>query len=187
MSGWRRTLITVFIVVSVLAQVLQNLDIGYLPYPQERSAVTPAVSLANEARWIVESYGFYAGLNGVWRMFSPVHRFDWWWHVIATDPDGRDRELSTPSDTGRAGLESFFVDFRETKFLLNLWTRAPMQQAYIDHRCREEQHLGHTPASIRLEMNWRAIVPPDQAASRGDHRDPVIGTAVIAQRACERR
>lgn len=186
MTDWRKALISAFIAISVATQVLTNLGVGYLPYPGAPGPQTELVAAANNVRWGFDSVGFYTGLNGMWRMFSPVHKYDWWWRVIATDSDGRDRELSTPSYTGRTGLDSFFVDFRETKFLLNMWTRPPMEQAYIDHRCREEQSAGRTPASIRLELEWRNILPPDQAAARGDHRSPQVQTYVMAQRGCGR-
>lgn len=181
----RRVLVSAFIVISVLTQVLQNLGVTYYaPHPAEGGPLYAGAVALNQGRWLLETYGFYTGLNGYWRMFSPVHRHDWWWTVVATDPDGRERLLSTPSDTGRTGLESFFVDFRETKTLLNLWTRPPMQQAYIDHRCREEQRSGRAPTTIRLEMTWRGIVGQQDAATRGDHREAQSYTTVMARRAC---
>jgi len=186
MTRWRKALIATKALISVLTQVFTNLGVGYLAYPSTDGPAAAAVSAANEGRWLVDSFGFYTGINGFWRMFSPVHRYDWWWRVVATDPDGRDRELSTPSYTGRTGVDSFFVDFRETKFLLNLWTRPPMQNAYIDSRCREEQRAGRAPSAIRLEMSWRAILPPEQAAARGDHRDPQVYSNVMAQQPCAR-
>lgn len=187
MRSSRKALISAFIVISLVAQVFTNLAVGYLSYPTSDAPTYGAVTALNEGRWLVDTYGFYAGLNGYWRMFSPVHRYDWWWRVIATDAAGRDRDLSTPSYTGRTGTDSFFVDFRETKFLLNLWTRPPMQQAYIDSRCREEQARSRAPASIRLEMTWRTILKPEEAAAKGDHREAQSYSTVMAQRACVAR
>ncbi len=186
MTRWRKALISAFIALSVGTQVLTNLAVGSVPEPASAGPVSSVVGVVNYGRWLVDSYAFYTGLNGLWRMFSPVHRYDWWWRVIATDPNGRARELSTPSDTGRVGLGSFFVDFRETKFLLNMWTRPPMQSAYLDHRCREEEHAGRMPTSVRLELDWRNILPPDQAAARGDHRGPQVQAYAMASRACTR-
>lgn len=187
MGRTRKALISAFIVVSVLTQVFQNLSVGYVPYPAERGPLYAAVGAIDQGRWLLETFGFYTGTNGYWRMFSPVHRYDWSWRVIATDPDGRDRDLSSPSYTGHTGPEAFFVDFRETKMLLNLWTRPPMQSAYIDHRCREEQRAGRAPVFVRLEMSWRAIVPPDEAAARSDHRHPNWYSTVMARGPCTRR
>lgn len=167
--------------------MLHNLGVGYLTYPAPSGPLYAATAAIDQGRWLLESYGFYVGLDGYWRMFSPVHRYDWAWRVIAIDPGGQERLLSSPSETGRTGLDSFFVDFRETKMLLNMWTRPPMQQAYIDHRCREEERAGRGPSSIRLEMLWRAILPPQQAAAKGDHRDATTYANVMAERTCVRR
>lgn len=179
--GLRRAAISAFIVVCLATQTLQNLALTYFPDP---AAAGGLAGVANQARWGFEQFGFWTGTNTYWRMFSPIHKYDWWWRVFAFEPDGSWREIASPSVSSRSSLESFFVDYRETKLLLNLWTRPPMQTAYIEHRCREERAAGRAPARIQLMLQWRPILPPHEALERGDHRGTEIGTSLMAEGRC---
>lgn len=165
----RKLLISAFILVNVAAQVAQNV---------------PSLPLPDLGRQALEQYGFWTGVNAYWRMFSPIHRMDWYWRTVVTDASG-ERELDTPPSVGRPGVGTTLADFREAKLLLNLWTRPPMQAAYLDHRCREERRSGRSPSSIRLELYTRPILPPAEAAARGDHRGGAWSSRVMAVWNCQ--
>lgn len=180
-SRLRRVTVSAFIVLCIATQVLQNLAVTYFPNPGDAGGLA---GVGNQARWYLDQFGFWTGTNTYWRMFSPIHKYDWWWRVFSFDADGSWREIATPSASKGSSLESFFVDYRETKLLLNLWTRPSMQAAYIDHRCREERALGRSPAKIQMILQWRPIVPPEQALGHRDHRSSEIGTSLMAERAC---
>lgn len=68
--------------------------------------------------------------------------------------------------------------------LLNLWRRPPMQAAYADHLCRAEARAGRQVRSVRLELYWRNILPPDDAAARGSHRDENVYSQLMGEYPC---
>lgn len=180
----RKIALSAFITVCLVTQVLQNLAVGYptapadAPYP-----VRVATWVGASARWGFDTFGFWTGTNTFWRMFSPVHKYDWWWTVTALYPDGSARSLPSPSAANTAPAP-FFIDFRETKLLLNLWNRPQMQAAYADHLCRQEAAAGRPPQRIRLDVTWRAIVAPDLAARTGSHSGPQVNTRTMGEFAC---
>lgn len=183
-TGMRKALISVFIVISIATQVLQNLNVPYVrDDPQAPYAARVATWTMNQVHWGFETYGFYTGTNVYWRMFSPVHRYDWWWRIEGVMDQGV-RDLPSPSATGHQGAEAFFTDFRETKILLNLWPRPLMQAAYADYLCQGEARAGRPLRSVRLEMYWRNILPPAEAAARGDHRDDHVSSTVMGEYPC---
>jgi hypothetical protein len=166
-------LISAFIVLNVAAQVAQNVPLGRVPVLAQVGAA-------------LEQYAFWMGTNAYWRMFSPVHKMDWYWRTVATDPSGVEREIATPASVGSRDPVSLLTEFREAKLLLNLWTRVPMQAAYLDHRCRAERAAGYKPASIRLELFSRPIRSPAEAATLGDHRGEKWSAEVVAVWNCPR-
>ncbi len=180
----RKPVVSAFIAVCLITQILQNMAIGYpvgpetSPYPVRLAAWVVA-----EVRWGFDTFGFYTGTNTLWRMFSPVHKYEWSWAITAIYADGSMRALPSPSDPA-TDPAPFFVDFRETKLLLNLWTRPPMQAAYADHLCRHETARGVAPQRVRLDLEWRAIVPPEVAASTGSHLADRTNSQAMGEFAC---
>lgn len=185
MSRGRKALVSAFVVLCLITQVLQNLAAGYPSAPGDDApyAKRLAVWAVSDVRWGFETFGFYTGTNTFWRMFSPVHRYDWWWTVTAVYSDGSSRLLPSPSDE-HTGATAFFTDFRETKLLLNLWTRPPMQGAYADHVCRQEAARGPSPREIQLDLVWRNIVPPEEATRTGSSADARVNRQTMGRFAC---
>lgn len=184
MPRLRKVLVSAFIVLVITTQIFQNLSVGHVGDRLGSQGPLAFVGeSADKVRSAIDTFAFYSSTNTYWRMFSPVHRYDWWWRVVATDPAGRERDLAVPVVKGST-TSSLLVDFRDAKMLLNLWTRPSMQAAYLDHRCLEEAAGGRATSMMRLELHWRDILPPEQAAVTGSHRATSVTTRVMAQRTC---
>lgn len=185
-ARFNKTAISLFIVLSLAAQMLRNLNAGYLPDdPGAPGAIRYAVWLLNYEQWGIRQYGWHTGLNGYWRMFSPVHHYNWRHVIQAVYPDGSLAALPLPNQTQRTFWQTYFVDFRETKMLLNMWSRPPMKAAYAEHLCRTYPVRGRSPAFIRYELFWQGILTPEQAAQMGTHLDAAVQSAVIGEYACQ--
>jgi len=136
--------------------------------------------LLRYGRWMLQYYAFITGLNNQWQMFGHQSRYNWWYVIKAKYGDGEPRVLPLPLQSERTFLQSVFVDFKETKFHLNLYPRPWAREAYAYYLARQYPvHEGVPISSIIFELHWQAILPREEASMTGVHLDPNITTQVI--------
>lgn len=186
-SRLRTLAIAALIVLSIAAQVSTNLDVGYLIVGESAPAeLRQAATAVNYARWALHQFAWNVSLTAYWRMFSPVHRYNWRYRIEALYLDGTVVLLPLPNQSPRGFWEQNFVDFRETKLLLNMWTRPPMRAAYAEYLCRTYPRGEARPLAIRYTLEWQHIVPPERAIEIGRHLESDLNSTVMDQVRCRR-
>ena len=93
--------------------------------------------------------------------------------------------LTSGKQVPRGAFEAQFVDFRETKMLLNMWTRKEMRDGYAQMLCRTYAE-GKAIRQIRYTLVWRELLSPAVAEQRGTHRETTVYSAVLDEVPCAR-
>lgn len=136
--------------------------------------------LLRYGKWLIQYYAFCTGLNNQWQMFGKQTRFNWWYLIKAKYGDGEPQILPLPSQSKRTFWQAWFLDFKETKFHLNLYPRPAAREAYAYYLARQYPvHEGVPISSIIFELNWQMILPREEASKTGVHLDSTITTQVI--------
>ncbi len=178
----RRTLISLFCVLNVTAVLVANQPDTFRDAKSTWLASNLSAHNAFRARygeWLVMRYAHLAGLDNKWKMFSTLHRFDWWYVIKARFADGREEVLPLPRQSERSWWQRAFVDFKEAKFHLNIYLREDYKRAYGRYLCREtEDRTGEAPVFIIYELDHRMLKERPEAVRLGTHQDDVVGKQV---------
>ena len=178
----RRIAYSLAIVTVIAAQLTTNLNVGYFTGIQP-GPLEPVAAAFNNVRWALALGTWNTGLNSYWRMFSPVHRTTWGYEITAVRADGRVELLPLPNQTERSAYQETVTDFRETKFLLNMWSRPPFRRAYAYHLCRSHGGEGRG-TTIEFWLEWENILAQDEARATGTHRDSRRERSLLDRYAC---
>jgi hypothetical protein len=179
---FRKTVVSAFVSVSLLAVLFVNRPPGWIGREEEElDALSPGVSYtARVARWAIEEYAFFAGLNNRWQMFGRQSRFNWWYVVHATYGDGPPVLLPLPGQTRRSVWQAALFDFKETKLNLNLYGDPSARGSYARYLARQyPERNGQPITSVTFELRWQHLLSREEASMRGAHLDPAVWSEVI--------
>lgn len=171
----KRALITFFIVLSLSAQMLQNLRAAFLQPEADAPPIERTVArVYNNVRAGIAFFGIYTGTNTYWRLFSPINKAYWWHTITAHYPDGSDVTLHLPLQEDRTWWQELTVDNREVKINLNMWYQPAFMEAYAQHLCRTYPSPSGPPTYIHFVRYFQNFLPPEQARKYGEVLDPNI-------------
>lgn len=105
-------------------------------------------------------------MSDQWRMFSVVDRFSWRLEIVAIDENGTGETLPIFAAQETGFFEKQFINFREGKLHQNLFVFPDARDHYSDYLCQILNSDTKAIKSIRYDLFWRQILPPQQAAIR---------------------
>ncbi len=118
------------------------------------------------ADWGIRYGGYVSGLSSKWQMYGGQSRFNWRYVISAiyTDDEGNRSEeivLPLPRQSERTWAEEKLFDFKEAKFLLNIYSDELARETYARYLARQyPQWNGRTISSIRINLVTQNIIPP---------------------------
>lgn len=122
--------------------------------------------------WFIKQYAYIVGLNNKWQMFGKLHRFNWKHVISARYGNYKKVLLPVPGQVKRNFFHKEFIDFKEGKFALNLYSNETGRQAYAHYLCRNYPVKDNVPiSSIIFELSYQYILDPPQARLYGRHFD----------------
>jgi hypothetical protein len=178
----RKLAISGFVCLSLASVLLMNQPPAFLVQEENLlGALRPDLAYAaRTARWLVEEYAFYAGLNNRWQMFGRQSRFNWWYVVEATYGNGAPVRLPLPGQSDRSLWQAALFDFKETKFNLNLYNDPAAREAYARYLARAyPQRDGQRISTITFELYWQGIRPREEASRTAAYLDPVVSSRIL--------
>lgn len=132
----------------------------------ERSSSPETSYKLRVADWGVRYGGYVSGLSSKWQMYGGQSRFNWRYIISAVyvDDEGNRSEevvLPLPRQSERTWAEEKLFDFKEAKFLLNIYSDELARKTYARYLARQyPQWNGSTISSIRINLVTQNIVPP---------------------------
>lgn len=129
------------------------------------SQATPEIAYrARLGNWAIRHMAHYAGLDGKWQMYGGQSRFNWRYIISAYYEDGERSEeivLPLPRQSPRDSWFEKFVDFKEAKFLLNIYNNEMARETYARYLARQfPSHNGLPISRIRYTLAIQHILPP---------------------------
>ena len=118
------------------------------------------------ADWGVRYGGYVSGLSSKWQMYGGQSRFNWHYIISAiyVDAEGNDTEhvvLPLPRQSERTWAEEKLFDFKEAKFLLNIYSDELARETYARYLARQYSHQNGCQISrIRVTLATQNIIPP---------------------------
>jgi hypothetical protein len=163
------------LVLSVLTVIILG-TIGWCNLPEEyinnwldqaEQVCTPETSHSlRVADWGVRYLGYVSGLSSKWQMYGGQSRFNWRYIISAVyiDDEGNRSEevvLPLPRQSERTWAEEKLFDFKEAKFLLNIYSDELARETYARYLARQyPRRNGRTISSIRINLVTQNILPP---------------------------
>jgi hypothetical protein len=99
-------------------------------------------------------------------MYGGQSRFNWSYVISGTYVDSisgesTERVLPLPRQMERTFMQKKWLDFKEAKFLLNIYSDELARETYARYLARQfASHDGKTIASIRYTLVTQKILPP---------------------------
>jgi hypothetical protein len=116
------------------------------------------------AGWMVQQYAYAVGLDNRWIMFGRQSRFNWRFLFSGVHADGTASLLPLPRQGPRSFFERNFLDFREAKFHLNIYSSPELIEAYGRHLCRAHPAAGGAAVqAVRIELEHHMLHEPAAA------------------------
>lgn len=118
------------------------------------------------ADWVIRYSAYCIGLNGKWQMYGGQSRFNWAYNItgIYVDPESQEsteQVLPLPRQSQRSTLQEKFLDFKEAKFLLNIYGDELARETYARYLARQHPTQDGKPISkIRYTLVTQQIPPP---------------------------
>jgi hypothetical protein len=128
---------------------------------------------------------YYIGLNGKWQMYGGQSRFNWSYNITGIYVDSNtgestERVLPLPRQTERTLIQRYWLDFKEAKFLLNIYSDELARETYARYLAREfASHDGKTIANIRYTLVTQQILPPLIAVREQQILETRVETMVV--------
>jgi hypothetical protein len=164
-----RLVLSVLTVIMLGTIVWCNLPEEYINnwIEQAEKVSTPETShRLRVADWGVRYGGYVSGLSAKWQMYGGQSRFNWRYIISAVyvDEEGNKSEevvLPLPRQSARTWAEEKLFDFKEAKFLLNIYSDELARETYSRYLARQyPQWNGRTISSIRINLVTQNIIPP---------------------------
>jgi hypothetical protein len=116
--------------------------------------------------WIIRYTAYCVGLNGKWQMYGGQSRFNWSYvitgiYVDSSSGASTERVLPLPRQTERTYTQRTWLDFKEVKFLLNIYSDELARETYARYLARQfASYDGKAIANIRFTLVTQQILPP---------------------------
>ena len=116
--------------------------------------------------WIIRYTAYCVGLNGKWQMYGGQSRFNWSYvitgiYVDSSSGASTERVLPLPRQTERTYTQRTLLDFKEVKFLLNIYSDELARETYARYLARQfASYDGKAIANIRFTLVTQQILPP---------------------------
>lgn len=130
--------------------------------------------------WSVQRYAHLVGLDSRWQMFGRQSRFSWRYLISAEYYDSQEVLLPLPRQSPRSDWQNFLFDFRDAKFMLNVYQSRDARRGWAYALCRGYPvNEGSPVRAIRFDLEIQEILPPAQARASGSHLSPQIAREVL--------
>ena len=179
---FRRLSISAFVVLSLFCVLLSNRPPRLIDWEEGAlDSIDPNIAYeARNARWLVEEYAFFAGLNNRWQMFGRQSRFNWWFTIEATYGNGSPILLPVPGQTERSLWRAALFDFKETKLALNLYGDPQAREAYARYLARQyPERDGQPIRAIAFLLHWQPLRSREEASATGTYLGTLVSTQVM--------
>jgi hypothetical protein len=102
------------------------------------------------------NWAYLVGFDNRWEMFSYSHKDAYRYQFLGVTTSGESSILPLPHQSDRSLWQRLFVDFREEKFLLNIYRNQNAKKAYGEYICREFPTLENVVVNlIHRQINTR--------------------------------
>lgn len=116
------------------------------------------------AEWMVRYSANIVGFDQKWQMYGSQSRFNWNYVFCGHYGDGSRQAnwvLPIPRQSERTTLQRNLIDFREAKFLLNIYNDPVARESYSRYLARQFPEYDGLPInSISISMGVQYILPP---------------------------
>lgn len=130
--------------------------------------------------WSLQRYAHLVALDSRWQMFGRQSHFSWRYLISAKYQNSDLVLLPLPRQSQRTGWQDFLFDFREAKFMLNLFQSREARRGWAYALCREYPlHEGSAIHSILFELETQTILPPSEALAGNTHLSPQVNRGVL--------
>ena len=114
--------------------------------------------------WAVRYASHIVGLDSKWQMYGGQSRFNWRYVISAHYGEGDNTTewiLPLPRQSQRTWFQESFLDFKEAKFLLNIYNDELARETYARYLARQYyEHEGLPISTIRFTLVLQEILPP---------------------------
>lgn len=133
--------------------------------------------------WLFRYAAHIGGFDNKWQMYGGQSRFNWRYTITAHYSDGdriASRVLPLPRQSERSWFQAMFVDYKEAKFLLNIYNDRLARETYARYLARQFAHHESLPVSqISYTLSIQYILPPIVAVQQQRLLEPDVLSEVI--------
>ena len=135
--------------------------------------------------WMIRYSAYCVGLSGKWQMYGGQSRFNWSYIITGVYVDigsgeSTERVLPLPRQSERSFVEDKILDFKEAKFLLNLYGDEKARETYARYLARQfPSNDGKTISRIRFTLATQQILPPLIAVREQRLLEPQVDEMLI--------
>ncbi|MCA9062585.1 MAG: hypothetical protein KDA96_05985 [Planctomycetaceae bacterium] len=135
------------------------------------------------AEWYVRMTAHVAGFNSKWQMYGGQSRFNWKYTIKAHYGDEKhpvEVVLPLPRQSERTWTQATLLDFKEAKFLLNIYNDRLARETYARYLARQfPEHDGQPVHHISYTLSVQYILPPVVAVRQQQLLEPDVQSEVI--------
>ncbi len=172
----KKTIISIFVIFNIFAVLFMNTPPKALEAFKKKISTHPSLKAKYDTySWLIYTYNHITGLDIFWKMFGLQARYNWWYLISAKYGDSDVVVLPIPTQVTRTFLENLFVDFKEVKFYLNIYTDPVGKESYARYLCRKyPEHNSNPIKSVIFDLYFQYIVPPKEAVKLGFYMYPGV-------------
>lgn len=135
------------------------------------------------SEWLFRYAAHIGGFDNKWQMYGGQSRFNWRYTITAHYTDGSsasDLVLPLPRQSDRTWFQAMFVDYKEAKFLLNIYSDPLARETYARYLAREFPEYNGLPIGwISYTLSVQYILPPLVAVEQQRLLEPDVQSEVI--------
>ncbi|MFO1001408.1 MAG: hypothetical protein U0936_13770 [Planctomycetaceae bacterium] len=135
------------------------------------------------AEWLFRYTAHLGGFDSKWQMYGGQSRFNWRYIITAEYGDDENivqQTLPLPRQSDRTAFQRKFVDFKEAKFLLNIYNDRLARETYARYLARQyPEYQGLPVRSISYTLAVQYILPPIVAVQQQQLLEPDVQSEVI--------
>lgn len=135
--------------------------------------------------WMIRYSAYCLGLSGKWQMYGGQSRFNWSYvitgvYVDSESGDSTESILPLPRQSERSFVEEKLLDFKEAKFLLNIYGDEKARETYARYLARQYPgNDGKRISKIRFTLATQQILPPIIAVREQRLLEPQVEEMLI--------
>ena len=116
------------------------------------------------AEWLLRYAAHMSGFDSKWQMYGLQSRFNWRYIITAEYGDAENivqQTLPLPRQSDRTTFQRKVVDFKEAKFLLNIYNDRLARETYARYLARQyPEYQGLPVRSVSYTLVVQYILPP---------------------------